>query len=144
MINNVEITDVISVLKEDKTEQTVHMASETIIQRLSKNIVARPFSEAVMEAVSIILKEKESFDMEILANRIHLSKSRLAHLFSEETGITLKSYLQFKRIERAFRQMVDGETITEAAYNTGFSGSAHIAASSRKLTGMQLKSLLNL
>lgn len=144
VINDVEITDIISVLKDDETEQTVHLASETIIQRLNKNIVARSFSGAVMEAISIISKEKESFNMEILANRIHLSKSRLAHLFSEETGITLKSYLQFKRIERAFRQMFAGETITEAAYDTGFSSSSHIAASSRKLTGMQLKSLLNL
>ncbi len=144
VINNVEITDIISALKEDESEQTVHLASEIIIQRLNKSSEVRPFSEAVMEAVSIIAQEKEAFGMETLANRIHLSKSRLAHLFSEETGITLKSYLQFKRIERAFRQMVAGETITEAAYDTGFSSSSHIAASSRKLTGMQLKALLNL
>ncbi len=66
VINDVEITDIISVLKDDETEQTVHLASETIIQRLNKNIVARSFSGAVMEAISIISKERESFNMETL------------------------------------------------------------------------------
>ena len=34
--------------------------------------------------------------------------------------------------------------ITEAAYDTGFAGSSHIASSSIKLTGLQLRKLLNL
>ena len=65
-------------------------------------------------------------------------------VFSAQTGITLKEYLQYKRLESACRKMLGGMKITEAAYDTGFSGSSHIASSSIKLTGLQLKKLLNL
>ena len=37
-----------------------------------------------------------------------------------------------------------GAKITEAAFDTGFAGSSHIATSSMKLTGMQLRKMLNL
>ena len=40
--------------------------------------------------------------------------------------------------------MLQGMNITDAAYDTGFSGSSHIAVSSIKLTGMQLRKMLNL
>ena len=82
--------------------------------------------------------------METLAKQVFLSKSRLAHIFSEQTGITLKEYLQYKRLENACRKMLQGMNITDAAYDTGFSGSSHIAVSSIKLTGMQLRKMLNL
>ncbi len=144
VINNVEIQKIISILKEDESEQAVHFAAKMIIEELNKNNIKRSFSSSVMQSIHILSQEKESFEMEDLAKQVHLSKSRLAHLFSEETGITLKTYLQFKRMETAFRHMVEGNTITEAAYDTGFSSSSHIASSSRKLTGMQLKKLLNL
>jgi AraC-like DNA-binding protein len=144
VINSVEIKEAVSVLRDDETEQAVHLAAESILRVLNTGSAVRPFSESVMNAICFISQEKELFDMQTLASRIHLSKSRLAHVFSEETGITLKSYLQFKRIESAFRQMVEGETITDAAYDAGFSSPSHIAASSRKLTGMQLKKLLNI
>ncbi len=82
--------------------------------------------------------------MDALAGKVCLSKSRLAHVFSAQTGITLKEYLQYKRLENACRKMLKGTSITDAAYDTGFSGSSHIASSSIKLTGMQLRKMLNL
>ena len=126
------------------TEANVHSAANAIITSIRGNIVQRPFSAPVMETVEMIRCEEENFDMDHIAGKIHLSKSRIAHIFSEQTGITLKSYLQFKRMERAFRQMAEGSSITKAAFDTGFSGSSHIASSSRKLLGMQLRELLNI
>ena len=82
--------------------------------------------------------------MDVLAEKVFLSKSRLAHVFSAQTGITLKEYLQYKRLESACRKVLRGANITEAAFDTGFAGSSHIALSSMKLTGMQLRKMLNL
>ncbi|MCR5478955.1 MAG: AraC family transcriptional regulator [Ruminococcus sp.] len=139
-----EIKDILGGLSEKSTQQDICSAADVIIDHLQDEFIPRPFSDDVIKAIDLICDEKENFDMTLLAERIHLSKSRLAHIFSEQTGITLKSYLQFKRIEQAFRQMAEGSSITEAAYNTGFSGSSHIASSSRKLLGMQLRKLLNI
>lgn len=144
LINDSHIDAVVSSLSQNSTENEVHSAAAVVIEILQSHIIQRPFSGSVIDAIELIANEEECFDMTVLAEKINLSKSRLAHLFSEQTGVTLKSYLQFKRIERAFRQMAYGHTITEAAYETGFSSSSHIASSSRKLTGMKLRELLNI
>lgn len=88
--------------------------------------------------------ENCDYDMDELAEKVFLSKSRLAHVFSAQTGITLKEYLQYKRLESACRKVLRGANITEAAFDTGFAGSSHIATSSMKLTGMQLRKMLGL
>ncbi|MCR4749314.1 MAG: AraC family transcriptional regulator [Lachnospiraceae bacterium] len=141
---NKEIEEAVFSLKNNHSDTALHRVVNTITDNLIKEDVKRPYSESVVKTIEILCEEKEDFTMESIAERIHLSKSRLAHVFSQQTGIPLKKYIQFKRMERAFRQMVEGASITDAAYETGFSGSSHIASSSRKLTGMQLRKLLNL
>ncbi|MBR2806008.1 MAG: helix-turn-helix transcriptional regulator [Oscillospiraceae bacterium] len=129
---------------EDIREGKVKLIADRILALLEVKNEARPFSPAVIEAIDILGSGKCSFDMDDLAGEVFLSKSRLAHLFSGETGITLKEYIQLKRLESACRMMLNGSNITEAAMDTGFSGSSHIATSSMKLTGMQLRKLLSL
>ena len=119
-------------------------ACEGILAMLQGEAVERPFDSSVLRVIDLMADENCDYDMDALANRVYLSKSRLAHVFSQQTGITLKEYLQYKRLESACRKMLRGMNITEAAYDTGFSGSSHIATSSIKLTGMQLRKLLNL
>ena len=111
---------------------------------LRGEVVERPFDNSVLRVIDLMADEDCEYDMDALANRVFLSKSRLAHVFSQQTGITLKEYLQYKRLESACRKMLRGMNITEAAYDTGFSGSSHIANSSIKLTGLQLRKLLSL
>ena len=131
-------------LLKDHSLAAVCRVSGQLMQALRGDVVNRPFNSAVLDAISLLSEEEEDFTMEILASRICLSKSRLAHLFSEQTGIALKSYLQYKRLERALLHIISGSNITEAAMDTGFSGSSHISASGRRLTGMQIRKLLNL
>ncbi len=134
----------VSSLSDDASEKEVASAAGNVIRILQGAQAVRPFRDSVLEAIKQISEEEEDFTMESLAGKVHLSKSRLAHLFSEETGITLKSYLQYKRMEKAFRRMTEGQNITDAAPDTGFSGSSHIAVSSSKLTGMQLHKILGI
>ena len=64
------------------TEANVHSAANAIITSIRGNIVQRPFSAPVMETVEMIRCEEENFDMDHIAGEIHLSKSRIAHIFS--------------------------------------------------------------
>ncbi|MBQ9048635.1 MAG: helix-turn-helix domain-containing protein [Solobacterium sp.] len=123
---------------------SIRTVSEHILAQLQGEPVIRPFDESVLRTVDLLSDETCSYDMNTLAEKVFLSKSRLAHVFSEQTGITLKEYLQYKRLEGACRKIMKGANITEAAFDTGFSGSSHIAASSMKLTGMQLRKMLSL
>ena len=131
-------------LPEAGPDKALQGVCEGILAALGGDPVERPFSASVLRAIDLMAEESCDFDMDALAGKVFLSKSRLAHVFSGETGITLKEYLQYKRLESACRKMLSGMNITEAAYDTGFSGSSHIASSSIKLTGLQLKKLLNL
>lgn len=64
-----------------------------------------------------------------LATIAGLSESRLAHLFRAHLGIAYRPYRRWRRIERAFRLLVEGADLTAAAHAAGFSDSAHLSRS---------------
>lgn len=70
------------------------------------------------------------------ADKVSLSTSRLSHLFKEQTGVPLKSYITLHQMERAFISLLGGKNITEAALNAGFDTPSHFAATTKRLMGM--------
>lgn len=74
--------------------------------------------------------------IENLADKVFLSSSRLSHLFSEQTGIPLKSYIMFHQLEKAFTAILSGHNITDAAMLAGFDSPSHFAATVKKWMGM--------
>lgn len=74
--------------------------------------------------------------IENYADTLCLSSSRLSHLFSEQAGISLKSYLTLHQLQRAFRDILQGCSITDAAMNAGFDSPSHFASTVKRLMGM--------
>jgi AraC-like DNA-binding protein len=70
------------------------------------------------------------------ADKAALSPSRLSHLFREQVGIPLKSYLQFHQMKKAFLALLNGKNITEAAMFANFGTPSHFAAVTKKMMGM--------
>ena len=77
-----------------------------------------------------------------IAARVYLSESRLTHLFKENAGISLKSYLVIRRLEKAYRFITSGGRMTRAAHESGFASSAHLAYTCKKLTGISVSEVL--
>jgi AraC-like DNA-binding protein len=73
-----------------------------------------------------------------LAESIGISESRLMHLFSHEVGIPLRQYLLWCRLRDALRLIVKGISFTTAAHEAGFSDSAHLSRTFRKMFGVTL------
>lgn len=71
-----------------------------------------------------------------LARRVHLSSSRLAHLFRQQTGIAIRRYVFWARLRRAVQYALDGANLTETAHAVGFSDSAHLSNSFRQMFGL--------
>ncbi len=71
-----------------------------------------------------------------LAQHVFLSESRLSHLFKEEVGIPISSYLVHEKMREAFRLVFEGETLTDAAMEAGFSSSSHFSRCVREKLGM--------
>lgn len=73
-----------------------------------------------------------------LCKKIYLSKSRLSHLFKEQTKMTLHSYLSFEKLHKTYEYLENGLSITEACLKAGFSSSAHCASTCKRMFGMSL------
>lgn len=85
-----------------------------------------------------ILQNCDCYDhtIENFAKSVCLSSSRLSHLFREQIGVPLKSYILFHQLEKAFTALLDGANITDAAMLAGFDSPSHFAATVKKWMGM--------
>lgn len=85
-----------------------------------------------------LLQNCDCYDhtIESFAKSVCLSSSRLSHLFREQIGVPLKSYILFHQLEKAFTALLGGANITDAAMLAGFDSPSHFAATVKKWMGM--------
>ena len=81
-----------------------------------------------------------------MSNWAHLSSSRFAHRFRLHTGMPLRPYLRWLRLQRAAAAIISGASATDAAHAAGFSDGAHLSRTFRRhfgITPEMLKGLGN-
>ena len=127
-LNNDEIIKVVQDILFDMGISTddVRVRDERIEQIISK----------------IISGEWIDYSVKEIAEKVFLSESRLTHLFKEEVGISLKSYILIRRMEKAYKFVTAGGKVTQAAMENGFASSAHLAYSCKTLTGISITEVL--
>lgn len=95
------------------------------------------YDERIKEFLRLLEKcTCDSHEISFFAEQAALSESRFSHLFREQTGVPLKSYLLLHQMERAFAGLFHGKRITEAAVDAGFDSPSHFAAAAKKMMGM--------
>lgn len=70
-----------------------------------------------------------------------LSSGRARHLFVEQTGLPFRVYVLWLRLTRAVELYVAGRSLTDAAHAAGFSDSAHLSRTFRRMFGISADSL---
>lgn len=115
------------------------------IQRyFNTGVTAVPFDERVEGVIRHIdacgCDEKHRLDQ--LAAAACLSPSRLAHLFKEETGVPLKSYMVLHELQKAYAVLAAGGSVTDAAMAAGFDSPSHFAYTNRNMTGMSASGII--
>ena len=78
-----------------------------------------PTVQACIEYINSHLSE-DSLSIDILASHAFMSRSRLMHLFKEETGSTINSFITEKRLYLASSLLDKGMGVTDACYQSGF------------------------
>ncbi|MFA5937733.1 MAG: helix-turn-helix domain-containing protein [Sinimarinibacterium sp.] len=78
-----------------------------------------------------------------LAAAAGLSPSRYAHLFRAHTGMPLRPYLRWLRLQHALGEIAAGATATDAAHAAGFADSAHLSRTFRATFGVTPSVLMN-
>ena len=80
----------------------------------------------------------EQLTIREVVRAVHLSPSRLTHLFRRDTGISPHLYLANLKLERAFYLLETGRSLTQVCMDAGFATPSHMADTSRKLYGMSM------
>jgi AraC-like DNA-binding protein len=78
----------------------------------------------------------EGIDISMLSEIVFLSESRLAHLFRKQVGTSVHQYILWKKIEMAIYRALQGWSLTDCAYSSGFADSSHFIKTFQKMFGI--------
>jgi AraC-like DNA-binding protein len=104
--------------------EVVTFLNETLLQGNSEN---KAYDERI-EKILQHIRSSENYKIKFTAlqHLCGLSESRLIHLFKKETGITIRKYILWCRVQQAIRAIASGQTIKQAARQAGFTDAAHL------------------
>lgn len=91
-----------------------------------------PLSEVV---AYINVHLQEDLRLEALEKRFFINKNYLCKLFRQQTGNTIHSYIQHKRLVRAQELLLDGASVTDACHLAGFNDYSNFIRLFKRMTG---------
>jgi AraC-like DNA-binding protein len=77
----------------------------------------------------------DNLSLKTLAGIAGLSPSRFMHAFTESVGVPVRPYILWLRLQRAACDMMNGASVTNAAYRAGFSDASHLTRTFRRMLG---------
>ena len=108
-----------------------------LIQELSATAHREPTDARVLAAIEYIRQRVDQpLSLAEVAAAARLSPERFRHLFVEETGMPLRTYLLWRRLLHVWTLLMDGETLSSAAHAAGFADSAHLSRTARTMFGL--------
>ncbi|KXO80016.1 hypothetical protein AYL20_03995 [Acinetobacter venetianus] len=112
---------------------------EKIANKLTKSIsphnVQKHIRDNRIDSLLPLLDRNTPLELASLAKLFNLSKGHLSHLFSEEIGLPLKSYILWRRYRRAMLALQSGEKISTIAHHVGFYDHAQMSRTFLSLFG---------
>jgi len=154
------IMSVENILKENKLEPNyVRLGEIELVKTLNKKQLKK-FSDdlqkvgfellddqkkQVIEKIKNLLVQKvqqgnieEHFSInKYLSPKIFKDYSSISKLFSEVEGITIEQFFILQKIEKAKEWLIYNElSLSQIAFNLGYSSSQHLSSQFKKLTGM--------
>ncbi|MCE5170758.1 AraC family transcriptional regulator [Paenibacillus profundus] len=125
------------------TEYSEFITTFKQILKLHDSAIEHTLDDRIQDVITCIEKYPiHKLSVKTLSQLIYLSESRLSHLFKEEMGISLVSYILHHKLELAFHYIFGGFTITAAALEAGFNSSSHFTRSVRDKLGMSPRAII--
>lgn len=120
------------------------MPTEARVERwVTTQLLRRRLPVRIHPGVSLVLKHlreklgiSDDFSLKTLAGISGLSPSRFMHVFTQSTGVPLRPYILWLRLQRACCDLMAGAKVTAAAHSAGFSDAAHLTRTFRRMLGM--------
>lgn len=107
-------------------------------KRVEKLHLGKNPSKLVIDVSNYIQKHiSDNIKVENIADALYLSRSRLSTKFKNETGQTLISYIEEKKIEEAKKLLkYSTRSLTEISYFLNFSSPSHFTNTFKKVTSV--------
>lgn len=137
----IELGEVVIEEKELTTEQKKDLPE--VLQAVGFELIDDRRSKQIEQIKTLIIdtihykdeQPKQNFS-EIIAKHLHHDYSYLSNLFSDVEGITIEQYIINQRIEKVKELLMYGElSLSQIAFNLGYSSTAHLSNQFKKLTG---------
>jgi AraC family transcriptional regulator len=121
----------------EKSYDTVKAVCLQLVQEISRTTFREPSDPRVLAAIEHIRQRvNQPVALAEVAKAANLSPSRFRHLFVEETGMPLRTYVLWRRLLHVWTLLMQGETLSMAAHAAGFADSAHLSRTARTMFGL--------
>lgn len=107
-------------LLDDQKAQLIEQVKNLLIQKVQSGNVEEHFSIS-----------------KFIGDNIYKDYSSVSKLFSEVEGITIEQFFILQKIEKAKEWLIyNEESLTQIAFNLGYSSTQHLSSQFKRLTGM--------
>jgi len=121
----------------EKSYEAVQAGCMQLVRDLSGAVPREPSDPRVLAAIEYIRQRvDESVSLPDVAKAANLSPERFRHLFVEETGMPLRTYVLWRRLLHVWTLLMAGENLSAAAHAAGFADSAHLSRTARTMFGL--------
>ncbi len=108
----------------------------TIIEHLIKFDTPVTVDSRISKAITFIVNTQgKQLKVKDIADHVFLSESRLRHLFKEQVGQPIQSFMLWTKVINSLNLVLKGEKISRAAYDVGFWDASHMNRSYREVLG---------
>ena len=130
----------VSLLNGNLTAETVENLAHALINRFTTDVPIRSTKNKYIEKILTLLRDlpADRIGVKELSAEVGLSESRLIHLFKEQVGMPVRRYILWLRLQKAVKHIINGASFTDAAHFAGFSDSAHLSRTFRKMFGQKM------
>lgn len=135
-LGEVELTDPLpEQLKTDLSKRLEEVGFALIDDRISRMI--DQIKQLVIDKIHHPSEAVQIKWADLIPDKLHYDYKYLSTLFSSVEGITLEQYIIRQKIERVKELMIYDElTLSQIAYNLGYSSVPHLSSQFKKITGM--------
>jgi len=121
----------------EKSYEAVIGVCHQLVQEIARTPFREPSDPRVLVAIEYLRgRVNESVSLSEVARAANLSPSRFRHLFVEETGMPLRTYVLWRRLLHVWTLLMQGEALSAAAHAAGFADSAHLSRTARTMFGL--------
>ncbi|MBD3631010.1 MAG: helix-turn-helix domain-containing protein [Cyclobacterium sp.] len=125
---------------DDESKKQLNQALEEIGFSLIDDRKSRLIEQTKNLIIQKIHHTRDVLDIkwaEYMADRLNYDYKYLGMLFSSVEGITLEQYIIRQKVERVKELMIYDElTLSQMAFQLGYSSAAHLSSQFKKITGM--------